>query len=206
MYGSMGSTAVLTWIRPVGQKELVQKQVSSFTIFSQNQRPQRWKALPKQKKDSLPNGPKSMNLVGKNMKNNVLYVVFLGIFGRDFPAYSRYSTIHFCCRGRSHNQIHANSVGLMISPRYKNVREMTGKKTLKQKRVEVFGCCKSILFGATCSEARFIKLLKQMMKTCTRPGETNMTYPTGGKEHHLEKCRLVGDIVSWQEGTVLGPG
>lgn len=79
------------------------------------------------------------------------------------------------------------------------------KKTLKQKRVEVFGCCKSILFGATCSEAKVIKLLNKWWKHVPDLGK--LTYPTGGKRKpHLEKCRLVGDIVSWQEGTVLGPG
>ena len=195
MYGSTGSMSVLKWTRPVGQKKLFQRKVSSFTIFSQNQRPQRWKALPK-KTIRSPTAQSPWTWWKKHEKHlyiYVLYVVFLGHFWSRLPrGFSvQYDTfIYIYCKGRSQNQIHATSVGLMISsPLYKNVqmvrvnlRGKTQKKRWNKKEGRSFWMPANVhIFWGNMFGGEVHKTLEQMMKTCTRPGETNMTYPTGGK-------------------------
>ena len=68
-----------------GQKELVQRQVSSFTFFFAKSKTSKMDfALPK--KSFAPQRPKVHKPDGKNMKNiYVLYVVFLGHFWPRLP-------------------------------------------------------------------------------------------------------------------------
>ena len=163
-----------------GQKELVQRQVSSFTFFFAKSKTSKMDfALPK--KASLPNGPKSINLMEKTWKTSMYSMwYFWAIFGRDFPGDSRYSTIHLLQRKVPQpDSCNFRWVDDLVSPLQKCTNKCAGKtkkKPLKQKRVEVFECLQINTFlWATSSEARFIKLLKLMMKTCTQPGETNIS-------------------------------
>lgn len=174
----MGSTSVLKWMQPVGQKELVQRQVSSFTFFSQNQRPQRWILL-SQKKASLPNGPKSINLMEKHEKTSMYSMwYFWAIFGRDFPGDSRYSTIHLLQR----KVPKPDSCNFRwvddLAPVTKMYQQMCGenqKKNAETKKGRSFWMPANHLFWGNIFGGEGHKTLEQMMKTCTRPGETNIS-------------------------------
>lgn len=122
----------------------------------------------------------------KNMKKHLCTLwYFWAIFGRDFPGDSRYSTIHLLQR----KVPQPDSCNFRwvddLAPFTKMYQQMCGtwqgeKKTLKQKRVEVFGCCKSIFFWGNMFGGEGHKtLLKKWWKHVPDLGK--LTYPTGGK-------------------------